>query len=185
MTKSREAYETQQVAFLHRPSARSSRRARPQSAGGGWNGREHTGSNGCVKEDGIATPAPGRSSVPGVGGIGRGGKASFDHPGGPPSVPPPPFSRRVDGGVGSATTTNASGAPIRLGKHRTRVRPSSANARVYGRPGAGHGVGGGGGGYASSSAGISRRVHLPPQGEYGEGSKIAMKGDRGQVTMVG
>ncbi len=184
-TKSREAYEAQQLAFLHRPFSGSSapRRPRPQSAGAsGWGrSRDRGGSNNSqAKENGYPRQPPypppeyHRPSIPGVSDGGERGRESSSDAG------PPPCGRESD---------NASarhGAGTRLGKPRTRVRPSSANARVNGRPGAGQGVGGvtggGGGGYpvGSGVGGVPRRVHVPRyaagygmSSASGEGGKVS------------
>lgn len=73
--------------------------------------------------------------------IGRSKRASFDHRVGPPVIPPPAFSRRKINGGGTSARKNGGDGVDRLGRARMRVRPGSANARVYEKPGAGHGVG--------------------------------------------
>lgn len=189
-TKSREAYEAQQLAFLHRPfSGTGPRRPRPQSAGAaaGWGvSRDRAGSSGSsgrTKENGRPGPPPypppeyHRPSIPGVSGGGeqRGRGAAS------PDLVPPLCGR----GGGTAQGRNA--AVAGLGKPRTRVRPSSANARVNGRPGGGQGIGGvaggrGGGSQQISSGvgGIPRRVHVPRHAAgYGIGSA---SGDGGKVS---
>ena len=191
-TKSREAYEAQQLAFLHRPvSSSAPRRSRPQSAGSaGWSsGRDRGGSSKSgAKENGFPNPPScpppvyhrsSSRSVAGGGGRGRGASLDTSTEATPPS---------------SATAANSSGGGVRLGKPRTRVRPSSANARVYGRPGAGQGVGGGGGGApppGSGAASVARRVHVPRHTEgYGIGSPTGNDGQekagdsRRQVSVV-
>lgn len=188
ITKSREAYETQQTAFLHRQSpTTTTSRARPQSAGGNWNGssRERSGDR-AARANGISSSPPPRpphvsraASPGGVNDAGRGGRASFgrasfDHPGSQPFIPPPAFSRLVT----SAASGGGGGGGSRLGKPRTRVRPNSANARAYGRPGAGHGVGGSQTG-SSETMEAPRRVHVPRQG-VGCGS--AGTGDGGKAA---
>lgn len=203
-TKSREAYEAQQLAFLHRPFASSaSRRSRPlsASAAGSWNGsRDRPGSG--AKDNGFPNPPPypppvyHRSSSPGIvgGGGGRGKGASFDH-----LNPPPPFVRDSENSTPAAIAAAAAAAPngtgTRLGKPRTRVRPSSANARVYGTPGAGQGVGGGrGGGGGSSDDGggrsgsgadaVPRRVHVPLSATgYGDDGKVMSTNSNGQASV--
>ncbi|CAM9655573.1 unnamed protein product, partial [Sphacelaria rigidula] len=160
ITKSREAYESQQTAYLHRasPTAASSRRSCPQSAGpsrASSNDKEYT--TGSVK---YAARVP-RSASPGgkvgaavdgdagdMGGIDKGMDRAMPRNGdqhrGPPFIPPPPFSRRVDGATGMTPTMTSGVRRVggRPGRARTRVRPSSAGARVYGKPGTGRGVGG-------------------------------------------
>lgn len=175
-TRSREAYEAQQPAFVHRSfSSGVSRRSRPQSAGaaGGWDGRRDRrgsrgggGGGGVSKEGGFPSPpsypppAYYRSCSPGIGGGGRGTAARLAHV-------PPSLGCRFDGisDVASVAAAAASGdqTDVRLGKPRTRVRPSSANARVYGRSGIGQGVGLAGEGGWSGAGGIPRRVHVPRQ----------------------
>eukprot|EP00903_Cladosiphon_okamuranus_P012027 g11292.t1 len=182
-TKSREAYEAQQLAFLHRPiSSSAPRRSRPQSAGSaGWSGsRERGGSSksvaGFPNPPSCPPPLYHRSSSRPVGGGGAPGRgASLDT-----ATPPAP----------SLAATNANGGGVRLGKPRTRVRPSSANARVYGRPGAGQGVGGDGGGGpppGSAAASVPRRVHVPRQSAgygidttTGDDGKVQAGDSRGQ-----
>ena len=66
-------------------------------------------------------------------------RASFDHQVGQPFNPPPSFARRIDGDRESTGNKIGPGIVGRLVKSRTRVRPSSANARVDGKPGAGFG----------------------------------------------
>lgn len=206
-TKSREAYEAQQLAFLHRPFSNSApRRSRPQSAGSaGWSGSRDRGSSSKsgAKESGFPNPpscpppAYHRSSSRSIsGGEGRGRGASLD-------APPPPFGRGratttaaapAVAAAAAATTTNTSGGGARPGKPRTRVRPSSANARVYGRPGAGQGVGGGGGGGqppGSGAASVPRKVHVPRHtAGYGAGTptgndgKVTTSNGRGQASVV-
>lgn len=191
-TKSREAYEAQQLAFLHRPfSSSAPRRSRPQSAGSaGWSGsRDRAGSSKSgAKENGFPNPPScpppvyHRSSSPSVsGGGGRTRGASLD-------------TATAAAPALSATSTSASGGGVRLGKPRTRVRPSSANARVDGRPGAGQGVGGGGEGAppaGSAAASVPRRVHVPRHtAGYGIGTppgddgKVKAGDSRGQVSVV-
>ncbi|CAM9403257.1 unnamed protein product [Ectocarpus sp. 12 AP-2014] len=203
-TKSREAYEAQQLAFLHRPfTASASRRSRPKSAGAGsWNGSRDlpAGGGGGTKESSFpsppAYPPPAYYPAAGTGGHGHGGGAPRGHS-------PPAFGRRVSNGSGSS----ANGGDLRgarPGKPRTRVRPSSANARVYGTPGAGQGVGepwssqrgggggGGGGGIGHNSSGkggIPRGEYVPCYAAgYGvcaagsERSKAASGGSQGQAS---
>lgn len=192
-TKSREAYEAQQLTFLQRPfSSSAPHRSRPQSAGSaGWSGGRDRGgsSKSGAKENGFPNPPScpppvyhRSSSRPVGGGGGRGKGASFD-------LPPPAFGRGSDtttaaiAAAAASATASASGGGTRLGKTRTRVRPSSANARVYGRPGAGKGVGGSGGGGqppASGAASVPRKVHIPRHTTgYGAGTPA---GDGGNVT---
>lgn len=187
ITKSREAYETQQTAFLHRQSpTTTTSRVRPQSAGGNWNGssRERSGDR-AARANGFSSSPPPRpppvsraASPGGAHDAGRGGRASFDHPGNQPFIPPPAFSRLVTSAAGGGS---GGGGVSRLGKPRTRVRPNSANARAYGRPGAGHGVGGS----QAGSPGMMeapRREHVPRQGVgcgsagTGDGGKAAANG---------
>lgn len=193
ITKSREAYETQQVAFLYRPSSNTYRRSRPQSVGGGWkDGRDRSNSSGKVKDNNFPSPlqyqpldtkpsSPGRGE--GVNCNGRGRRAYFDHPG-PPFIPPPPFSRRVDRGMMTAVVVDGGNrGSTRMGKPRTRVRPSSANARVSGRPAAGQGVGGGKVGSCST---VLRKVHIARQvADSGPGIKddtmATARGNSGKV----
>lgn len=194
-TKSREAYEAQQLAFLHRPfTASASRRTRPQSAGAGsWNGSRDRpgGGGGGTKESGFPSPPcyppPVYYPAPGTGGSGRGGGVPRGHP-------PPAFGRRVSRGSGSSAN---GGDPrgARPGKSRTRVRPSSANARVYGTPGAGQGVGvgaggeGGTGNNSSGTGGIPRGEYVPRYAAgYGlcpagrDSSKAASGESQGQAS---
>lgn len=157
-TKSREAYENLQVPFTRRPPSSTSRRYRPQSAG---SSRRNHGQDDCIKGRRFVIPTA-RATYPTHADvrIGRGKRASFDHRVGPPVIPPPAFSRRKDNGGGSASTRNGGDGVDRLGRARTRVRPGSANARVYERPGAGYGVGGERLGNGSS---IPPKVHVPRQ----------------------
>ena len=138
-TKSREAYENLQVPLTRRPPSSTSRRYRPQSAG---SGRRNHGQDDCINGRRIVIPTarvtyPAHANVRNV----RGKRASFDHRVGPPVIPPPAFSRRKDNGGGTAAKKKGDDGVDRLGWARTRVRPGSANARVYEKPGAGHGVG--------------------------------------------
>ncbi|CAM9172618.1 unnamed protein product [Ectocarpus sp. 12 AP-2014] len=194
-TKSREAYEAQQLAFLHRPfTASASRRPRPKSAGAGsWDGSRDLPrvGGGGTKESSFpsppAYPPPAYSPAPGTGGSGHGSGAPRGHP-------PPPFGRRVSRGSGSSAN-GGDARSARPGKPRTRVRPSSANARVYGTPGAGQGVGvgaGGGGGIghtSSGTGGIPRGEYVPRYATgYGvcaagsDSSKAASGGSQGQAS---
>lgn len=191
-TKSREAYESQQTVYLHRPSSTVPRRPRPQSAGAaGAAFGNHAARTGVVDRDNVFvgstkySPSVPRSSSPARGGTGGGGsggsngrrdrsQAPFDRTRGPPFVPPPPYSRRVDGGgvampAAAATGVGGDTSSDRPGRYRTRVRPSSADARAYGgKPGAGRGVGGTDGGKQGTSTDLPRRVHVPRRESPGD-----------------
>lgn len=107
----------------------------------------------------------------GAGGTGRDWPAPVDHCRGPPFVPPPPFSRKVDGMMPTAAVSGAGmrrEGGIRPGISRARVRPSSASARVHGRGSDGGQAGG------KTGGGIPRRLHVP-RGKSG-GSSHAGRG---------
>lgn len=116
MTKSREAYKSQKTAYLYRPSPTASRRSRPQSAGPSRGTNDNVDSTKHLAATALAAGERGGNGggSGGVGGstgensgTGRGRPGHIDHLRWPPFVPPPPFSRRVDG---MTPTTTAAGA---------------------------------------------------------------------------
>lgn len=157
MTKSREAYESQHTVRQHQSILVATRQSRSQSAGVGNSGEiSNQARRGLDRDTGDSSSK--NSSIPvarflpykrasssanSPNGTRQGKTQELDSFVNPPFAPPPPHSRRVDAkgslivppGLGIASSYS------RSGRSRTRVRPSSANARTCGKPGAGRGVG--------------------------------------------